>query len=93
MADQSIITLSNTTATRVTPLGLHSGLDVSIQNINDSGYVYVGNESVTTSSYGFRILPNAAISFELDGVDSLYVIGSANGLSAAVMTTVLVSQE
>lgn len=93
MANQSVVTLSNTTATRITPNGIHSGLDISIQNVNDTGYVYVGNESVTTSSYGFRILPNAAISFELDGSEALYLIASTNGLNAAVITTLLVSDE
>lgn len=93
MANHAIVTLSSATATRITPNGVHSGLDITIQNINASGYVYVGGEGVTTSNYGFRILPNAAISFELDGTEALYLIGSTNGLSASVMTTLLVSQE
>jgi hypothetical protein len=90
MANHSVVTLNNGTATRITPNGIHSGLDISIQNVNASGYVYVGGEEVTTSNYGYRLAPNAAIAFELDGNDALYLVGSTNGLNAAVMTTVLV---
>ena len=60
-------TLSNTTATRLSPNGLHSGMDITIQNIHESAYVYVGGEGVTASDYGYRIAPGAAFSIELPG--------------------------
>lgn len=34
MASHSIVTLNNTEATRLTPNGIHSGLDLTIQNYN-----------------------------------------------------------
>jgi hypothetical protein len=82
----SIKTLSDESATALTPTVIHSGLDVTIQNINSEGYVYVGGESVTTESYGFRILPNHSISFELSGRDFLYATCSDNGMQVATIT-------
>lgn len=73
-----------TTAVRLTPLGTNSGMDITLQNVNDSGYIYVGGADVTTSSYGFRIMPNHSISWELNGQDALYAI-SATNLNLAVI--------
>lgn len=84
--NHNLITL-NSSAVRVSPPGVHSGMDITIQNVNPSGYIYVGAENVSSSSYGFRISPNHAISFELPGTDSLYVIASASGLKVAVLQT------
>lgn len=85
MTLHTVYTLSDTSATRITPHLIHSGMDITIQNINATGFVYVGGEGVTTSNYGYRIMPNHAISFELPGYDELYLIASANGLQAAVI--------
>ena len=92
MTEHNIYTLSNTAATRITPLGSHSGYDITIQNNNASGYVYVGGEGVTTSSYGYRLLPNHAISFELPSKDPLFLISETNGLTASVIKIGLESQ-
>ena len=86
-------TLSNSTVTRLTPLGTHSGMDFTIQNVNDTGYIYVGGtDSVSSTDYGFRILPNHSISFELPPKDALFVIASINGMKAAVLSMNLESQ-
>ena len=85
----AIHALNTATAVKVTPGGTHSGCDITIQNINSTGYVYVGGEGVTTSNYGFRILPNHSISFELVGKDHIYLVSSENGLSAAVIMIAL----
>jgi len=88
MALHNLITLSNLSTTRLSPNGVHGGVDITIQNVNDSGYIYIGsNSSVASSDYGYRILPNHAISFELPGTDSLYAIASNNGMNVAVMIT------
>lgn len=89
MTAHAFVTLSNTTATLLSPNGVHSGVNVSVQNVNASGYVYLGASTVTTSNYGFRIAPGSAISFELDAHDSLYAVSQSNGLNAAVITTTL----
>ena len=92
MTIHALTTLSSTSATRLTPNGLHSGMDITIQNVNTSGYIYIGATSALTSSnYGFRIMPNHSISFELPGRDCLYAIASTTSMSAAVIRTNLES--
>ena len=81
-----IYTLSSDAVTAITPNGTHSGFDITIQNVNTSGYIYVDTHNeVSSSNYGFRIAPGGAISFELPGKDDLYLIGSTNDLDAAVL--------
>ena len=80
-------TLSNTTATRLSPNGLHSGMDITIQNIHESAYVYVGGEGVTASDYGYRIAPGAAFSIELPGTNALYAISTVNSSKVAILQT------
>lgn len=94
MATHSLITLSNTTATALTPNGTHSGIDITIQNVNESGYIYIGATStVSSTDYGFRIMPNHAISFELPGNDDLFAIAQTDGLKIAVIKTSLESYD
>ena len=94
MAYHELRTLSDTTPSRLTPLGTHSGMDITLQNVNDSGYIYVGiDENVTSTSYGFRIMPNHSISFELAGYDPLYAIAEADGLKLAMIQIDLEAQD
>jgi hypothetical protein len=83
MSQHEVITLSSTEPTRLTPLGTHSGMDITLQNVNASGYVYVGGAGVSSENYGYRLLPNHAISFELPPKDSLFAIGSAPDMRLA----------
>jgi len=64
-------------------------MDITIQNVNLSGYIYVGGEGVTNSNYGYRISPNASVAWELPEKDTLYAIAETNGLSLAVLKTSL----
>ena len=90
MATHSITTLSNTTVTRLTPNGIHSGMDITIQNVNASGVVYLGGDStVSSSNFGFRLSADHAISFELNGKDALFAIAENNGAQIAVFKTSL----
>jgi hypothetical protein len=66
-------------------------MDVTIQNIHASAYVYIGGEGVTSASYGYRLSPGTAISFELPGKDALYAITGTNGSQIAVIKTNLES--
>lgn len=92
MANHTIYTL-NATPTRITPLGTHSGMDITIQNINETGYLYVGgDDSLTSANFGYRISPNHAISFELPGLDDLFLVSENVGALAAVLSTSLESQ-
>lgn len=93
MANHNLYTLSSTNTTKVTPNGTHSGVDTTIQNVNTSGYIYIGGENVSASNYGYRLLPNHAISFEVPPRDALYAISSAPNMKAAVIQTGLESVE
>jgi hypothetical protein len=64
-------------------------MDITIQNVHESAYVYVGGEGVTSLNYGYRISPNNAWSIELPSRDSLYAISSVNDSKVAVLTTSL----
>ena len=91
MTQHSLTTLSNSTATRLTPNGTHGGLDITIQNVHASAIVYIGGEGITSSNYGYRISANNAWSVELSGVDALYAITNTNGSQVAVIKTSLES--
>jgi hypothetical protein len=80
-------TLSSSSATLVSPLGIHSGVDITIQNLSSEAYVYLGGEGVTSSSFGYRIPPDSAVSFELPGKDALYAVTSSNGSQVAILKT------
>lgn len=85
----NLYTLSNSEATRLTPIGIHSGMDITIQNVDATAYVFVGGEGVTAANYGYRIAPGHAISWELPEKDALYAITDVNGSKAAVLKTSL----
>lgn len=89
MTTHNLTTLSDSTATKLTPNGIHSGMDVTIQNIHATAIVYIGGAGVTSSDYGYRLSPDAAISFELSGKDSLYAITNINNSKVAVLKTSL----
>ena len=87
MTTHNLITLSSSTATRLTPNGTHSGFDITLQNVHASAYIYIGGEGVTSSNYGYRIAPGHAISWELPGTDALYAITDTNNSKIAVLKT------
>ena len=88
----ALVALNSSTAVKLTPaVDTHSGLDFTIQNPNDSGYIYLGGVGVTTTNYGFRILPNHSISFELPSKDHIYAVASTS-LNAAVISIGLESK-
>jgi len=91
MTTHSFLTLSSSSATRLTPPGVHSGMDITLQNVDDTAYVFVGGSTVTSSDYGYRIAPGHAISFELPGKDDLYAITDTNSSKLAVLKTNLES--
>lgn len=91
MTIHALTTLSDSVATRLTPLGLHSGMDITIQNTDASAVVYIGGEDVSSSDYGFRLSPGSAISFELPGKDALYAISDTEDSKVAVLKTNLES--
>jgi hypothetical protein len=91
MTLHSLTTLSNSSATRLTPNGIHSGMDITIQNIDSSAYVYIGGEGVDSENFGYRISPDNAWSIELSGRDAIYAISSTEGSVVAILRTSLES--
>lgn len=87
MTTHSLINLSDSSDLRITPEGLHSGMDITIQNLESEAYVYIGGEGVTTESFGYRLAPASAISFELPGKNALYAIADTDGAQIAVLKT------
>lgn len=88
MTTNRIVALSTTTPSLLSPAGTHSGVDITVQNIAATGYVYIGGSSALNSgNYGFRIDPSHAISIELNGRDALYALASTSGVSASVLMT------
>jgi hypothetical protein len=72
---------------RVSPAGVHSGVDITIQNLSSTNeYIYVGGENVSTFNFGYRLSPGHAISFELPGTDSLYVVSGGTVEASVIMT-------
>jgi hypothetical protein len=81
-----IYTLSNEASTALTPNGRHSGMDITIQNINSSGFIYIDSkETVSSEDYGYRIGANGAFSVELTGGYDIYAVASEDGLQIAVL--------
>jgi hypothetical protein len=62
-------------------------MDITIQNVHASAYVYIGGVGVTSASYGYRLNPGSAISFELPGKNALYAISGTNGSQIAILQT------
>ena len=85
-----IVTLSNATATELTPEGkVHSGLDLTVQNIDEEAIVYLGAEDVSSTSYGFKLLPGAGFSVELNPRDELYAISDTDDSEVALLRVLL----
>ena len=91
MTTHALTTLSSSSATRLTPNGTHSGLDVTVQNVHASAVVYLGGVNVSSTNYGYRLDPATAWSVELPGRDALYATTDTNGSKVAVLTTTLES--
>lgn len=91
MTLHSLKNLSNTSAVRLTPNGIHSGLDITIQNQDGAAYVYLGGEGVSIAEYGYRLAPSHAISFELPGQDALYAISDTDNSVVSLLMTGLES--
>lgn len=73
------------TPTKITPDGTHSGMDITIQNVDATHNVYIGADGVTSTNYGYKLMPGHAWSVELSGMDDLYLCGDQTGQYAAVI--------
>jgi hypothetical protein len=62
-------------------------MDITIQNVDSSAYVFLGGEGVTASDYGYRLAPGSAWSVELPGLDAIYAITDINNSKVALLKT------
>ena len=84
-----LLTLSNATATELTPGERHSGLDITIQNVHATANIFIGGVGVTSTDYGFKLIAGAGFSIELNPNDRLYAISDTNGSTAALLRVLL----
>lgn len=85
MTGQGLIALNQNTPTRISNRSVHSGEDLTIQNLSATAYVYIGNENVSTTNYGFRINPDTSFSIELPPQNEIWAVTSSNGSQVAVL--------
>jgi hypothetical protein len=93
MARHSFITLSDSNPTVVSTAGVHSGEDITIQNVDPEAVVYLGDSSVSSTNYGFMLNPGAAWSVELPPKDNIYAISGTNGSKVAILKVSLEYQK
>jgi len=80
------LTLSTSTPIELTIADtVQSSNTLVVQNNNDSGYIYLGTDSVSSSSYGYKLFPGQGFTIELSAYSRLYALCSANTMTAAVM--------
>ena len=81
-----VVTLSTTTPVALTyEDNIQSSYTLVVQNNNDSGYIYLGANNVSTSSYGYKLYPGQGFTVEMSSLNRLYAVCSTNTMSAAVL--------
>jgi hypothetical protein len=86
MIRHRIQALSTTTPAQLTIEDtVQSANTLVVQNVNDSGFIYIGTSSVSSSNYGYKIYPGQGFTVELSSYTRMYAVSSGSGMSAAVM--------
>ena len=87
MTTHNVVTLTTAgTAYQIIEAKGGNGNDVTLQNNNTTGDILLGGSGVSDLSYGFKLVPGSAISFELDGKDSIWAASTTAGVTLNVMT-------
>ena len=58
---------------------------IVVQNTDNSKHAYIGNESVTTSSYGIKLEPGQIWSIDLGPNDRIYAVGETTPISILII--------
>jgi hypothetical protein len=88
------ITLNSSTATMLSDSPSEKDFyarsySISVQNLHSSHFVFVGDNSVTTSNYGFRIAPGDTFALqEVSVSDDLYAVTDSGSTDVAVIKVV-----
>lgn len=86
MIKHNLVNISNVSATTLDiSENIKSSFTLIVQNVNPTGYLYLGNSGITSTNYGFRVSPNQAFTIELPSSVNLYSLASDAGMQAAVM--------
>lgn len=81
-----IVSLSTTTPSALTYEDtVQSSYTLVVQNNNDSGYVYLGSNNVSTSSYGYKLFPGQGLTVELSAFNRMYAVSSNGGMTVALL--------
>ena len=79
------VSASSTQINPTTPIPDYcDGLTVSVQNLHVSNYVYIGNSSTSSVTFGFRLSPGQSWSADIDTSDILFL--TSNGTSSVAIT-------
>jgi hypothetical protein len=70
------LTLSSTPTLLTIIDSLETLNTISIQNTSESATLYLGGESVSSSSYGVRLLAGQIWSADLGAYDKIYAVGT-----------------
>jgi hypothetical protein len=81
----ALLTLSDSAQRELSPGINHSGLDVTVQNVDEAANLFIGGTGVTAADYGFKLVPGAGVSFELNPRDQLFIISDVDGSKAALI--------
>jgi hypothetical protein len=79
-----ILSLNSTPQNAVTRGNGHSMNTLNIQNISSSGNAYLGDPSVTTTNFGYKIYPGQSFSIEMAWSNNIYVVGDS-GVQVAII--------
>lgn len=87
----ALVTLNQTaqilTVSESQEIEYSKSLTISVQNLDTQKYVYLGDSSVTTSSYGYRVDPGQTWVADLGPRDEVYAVTS-NGTSQVAVIKV-----
>lgn len=82
---ETVTLTTSDTAYEIIPKLGGNGKDVTIQNNNASAMVFIGGPEVSTSDYGFKLIPGTAISFNLDPKENVYGASDTDGATVNIM--------
>ena len=86
MTSHNVVSMPTTgVAYEIVPAAQSNGFDVTIQNNNTSATILLGDNTVTTSNYGFKVAAGAAISFELAPGDSIWAVSPSSDVTVHVL--------
>lgn len=78
-----IVALNGTAQNLVVREATDSRNTLSIQNVANIGFAYLGNSTVTTTNYGYKLFPGQSFIIEMASSDDIYAVGDS-GVSVAI---------